>query len=125
MRLLTSAGFTLAVILSAPAMAQDRTTSNGGDDLHTGDPIIVTAPYVRSLDILGNVSVLEGDELARDIRGQIGDTLTRQAGVSATSFAPGASRPVLRGFSGERVRVLTDGIGSIDVSNTSADHAVT
>ncbi len=69
--------------------------------------------------------MLEGDELARDIRGQIGDTLTRQAGVSATSFAPGASRPVLRGFSGERVRVLTDGIGSIDVSNTSADHAVT
>ncbi|HEV7341565.1 MAG TPA: TonB-dependent receptor [Sphingopyxis sp.] len=125
MRLLSSAGFTLAVILSAPAMAQDRSTSNGGDDLHTGDPIIVTAPYVRSLDILGNVSVLEGDELARDIRGQIGDTLTRQAGVSATSFAPGASRPVLRGFSGERVRVLTDGIGSIDVSNTSADHAVT
>jgi iron complex outermembrane receptor protein len=32
---------------------------------------------------------------------------------------------VLRGFQGERIRVLTDGIGSIDVSNTSADHAVT
>jgi iron complex outermembrane receptor protein len=125
MRLLSSTGFTLAVMLATPAVAQDRATGGGGDDLHTGDPIIVTAPYVRSLDILGNVSVLEGDELARDIRGQIGDTLTGQAGVSATSFAPGASRPVLRGFSGERVRVLTDGIGSIDVSNTSADHAVT
>ncbi|MBJ7499204.1 MAG: TonB-dependent receptor, partial [Sphingopyxis sp.] len=93
--------------------------------VHAGGPIVVTAPYVRSLDILGNVSVLEGDELARDIRGQIGDTLTRQPGVSATSFSPGASRPVLRGFSGERVKVLTDGIGSIDASNTSADHAVT
>ncbi|MGV3729245.1 MAG: TonB-dependent receptor [Sphingopyxis sp.] len=124
MRLLSSTGFTLALILSAPAVAQDR-PAGSDDDVHTGEPIIVTAPYVRSLDILGNVSVLEGDELARDIRGQIGDTLTRQAGVSATSFAPGASRPVLRGFSGERVRVLTDGIGSIDVSNTSADHAVT
>src|SRR5690606_26000036 len=44
-------------------------------------------------------------------------------GVSATSFSPGASRPVLRGFSGERVKVLIDGIGAIDVSNTSADHA--
>lgn len=125
MRLLCSAGFTFAMLLAAPAFAQDRAAAGSDDDLHTGDPIIVTAPYVRSLDILGNVSVLEGDELARDIRGQIGDTLTRQAGVSATSFAPGASRPVLRGFSGERVRVLTDGIGSIDVSNTSADHAVT
>ncbi len=125
MRLLCSAGFTLALFLAAPAFAQDRTAAGSDDDVHTGDPIVVTAPYVRSLDILGNVSVLEGDELARDIRGQIGDTLTRQPGVSATSFSPGASRPVLRGFSGERVRVLTDGIGSIDASNTSADHAVT
>ncbi len=37
---------------------------------------------------------------------------------------PNASRPVLRGLQGERVRVMTDGIGSIDVSNTSVDHAV-
>ncbi|MCA0210340.1 MAG: TonB-dependent receptor [Proteobacteria bacterium] len=125
MRLLCSAGFTLALFLAAPAFAQDRAAAGSDDDVHTGEPIVVTAPYVRSLDILGNVSVLEGDELARDIRGQIGDTLTRQPGVSATSFSPGASRPVLRGFSGERVRVLTDGIGSIDASNTSADHAVT
>ncbi|HJS10865.1 TonB-dependent receptor [Sphingopyxis sp.] len=125
MRLLCSAGFTFALFLAAPAFAQDRAAAGSDDDVHTGEPIVVTAPYVRSLDILGNVSVLEGDELARDIRGQIGDTLTRQPGVSATSFSPGASRPVLRGFSGERVRVLTDGIGSIDASNTSADHAVT
>ncbi|MBL0768087.1 TonB-dependent receptor [Sphingopyxis sp. DHUNG17] len=124
MHMLPSATVTLALLLAAPAYAQDRAPT-GNDDVHTGEPIIVTAPYVRSLDILGNVSVLEGDELARDLRGQIGDSLTRQPGVSATSFAPGASRPVLRGFSGERVRVLTDGIGSIDVSNTSADHAVT
>lgn len=37
---------------------------------------------------------------------------------------PGASRPVLRGYQGNRVAVLTDGIGNIDASNTSADHAV-
>jgi iron complex outermembrane receptor protein len=115
----------LAYILPSAAIAQSSGASSDGDDFHTDDPIIVTAPYVRSLDVLGNVTVVEGDELARDSRGQIGDSLTRQAGVSATSFAPGASRPVLRGFQGERVRVLTDGIGSIDVSNTSADHGVT
>ena len=68
--------------------------------------------------------MIEGDQLAQDTRPQIGDMLARQPGVSATSFSPGASRPVLRGFQGERVRVLVDGIGSIDASNTSADHAV-
>ena len=112
-------------LMAAPAAWAQTAGRSDGDDFHTDPEIIITAPYVRSLDILGNVSVVEGDELARDLRGQIGDSLTRQPGVSATSFTPGASRPVLRGFQGERVRVLTDGIGSIDVSNTSADHAVT
>jgi iron complex outermembrane receptor protein len=87
--------------------------------------IIVTAPFVRQLDILAGTATMSGDTLARNLQPQLGDTLARLPGVSATSFSPGASRPVLRGFQGERVRVLVDGIGSIDVSNTSADHAVT
>ena len=57
-------------------------------------------------------------------RPSIGETLQHTPGVSATSFGPSASRPILRGLQGERVRVLTDGIGAIDVSNTSVDHAV-
>lgn len=97
------------------------------DHLHEQEDadIIVTAPFVRQLDLLAGTSTLSGDALARNLQPQLGDTLARLPGVSATSFSPGASRPVLRGFQGERVRVLVDGIGSIDVSNTSADHAVT
>lgn len=122
---LATASVSLSVLamMAAPASAQQNSPTVT-DDFHGGD-IIITAPYVRNLDVLGNISVVEGDELARNLRGQIGDSLTRQAGVSATSFSPGASRPVLRGFSGDRVRVLTDGIGTIDASNSSADHAVT
>jgi iron complex outermembrane recepter protein len=120
--LLASSG--LALLVPSVALAQS-TTVVADDDFHTTDEdIVVTAPYVRSLDLFGTIGVVEGDELARQIRGQIGETLTGQPGVSATSFTPGASRPVLRGFQGERVRVLVDGIGSIDASNTSADHAV-
>ncbi|QAY75321.1 TonB-dependent receptor [Sphingosinicella sp. BN140058] len=93
---------------------------------HEDSPeIIVTGNYVRELSLLSGASVLTGTELLRELRPQLGDTLARQAGVSSTAFSPGASRPVLRGFQGERIRILTDGIGSIDVSNTSADHAVT
>ncbi len=86
--------------------------------------IVVTGFRRRSEDVLTGASVVAGDELTREMRSTIGETLARQPGVSATSFGPNASRPVLRGFQGERVRVLTDGIGSLDVSNTSADHAV-
>ncbi|MFN3389527.1 MAG: TonB-dependent receptor plug domain-containing protein, partial [Allosphingosinicella sp.] len=103
-----------------------RPPAGEGDHLHDEQTIevIVTAP-LRDLDLLAGTSVLSGEDLVRDIRPQLGDTLARLPGVSATSFSPGASRPVIRGFQGERVRVLTDGLGSLDVSNTSADHAVT
>lgn len=110
----------------APAAAasgtddQDRAAQRG-----QGVNIIVSAPYSQSeQDVLSGTSVVTGEELTRNLRPTIGETLARQPGVSASSFGPSASRPILRGFQGERVRVLTDGIGSIDVSNTSADHAV-
>jgi iron complex outermembrane receptor protein len=103
----------------APAPAEDE----GPHADHTQD-IIITG-FARNRDeILSGTSVVSGAELARELRPTIGETLARQPGVSATSFGPNASRPVLRGFQGERVRVLTDGIGSLDASNTSVDHAV-
>ena len=121
--------FATTAMTAAPLWAQTNVPVEepAGDHLHQeqSQEIVITAPYVRELDLLSGRGVLTGTELVRDIRPQIGDTLVRQPGVSATSFSPGASRPVLRGFQGERVRVLTDGIGSIDASSTSADHAVT
>jgi iron complex outermembrane receptor protein len=105
---------------------QEHPPGTAGDHVHEDQPanIVITAP-IANLDLLAGTSVLGGEDLARELRPQLGDTLTRLPGVSATSFSPGASRPVLRGFQGERVRILTDGLGSLDVSNTSADHAVT
>lgn len=117
-------------MLAAPAFAQtsdhaerDRSSRN---PVHgeTVEEVVISAPGIERLDLLAGTSVVTGDELVRDIRGQIGESLTQVPGVSATSFSPGASRPVLRGFQGERVRVLTDGLGTLDVSNTSTDHAV-
>ena len=94
-----------------------------GDDYH--GEIIVTAGGLGRLDLLAGTSVISGQDLQRNLDGQVGEVLAKLPGVSATSFSPGASRPVLRGFQGDRVRVLVDGVGSIDASNTSADHAVT
>lgn len=127
----TSLSLSAALLASMPALAQqvrdnaEEETQAGDDDFHTDRGIVVTAPYIRDLSILAGTSELAGEDLARESRSQIGDSLTKLPGVSATSFSPGASRPVLRGFQGERIRVLTDGIGTIDVSNTSPDHGVT
>jgi iron complex outermembrane receptor protein len=129
----------LAVFAATAATAQTDTTPTGAPaDTPAATPtptrtpapraaaeILVTAPVRQSeTDVLQGTSILSGAELTRNLRPTIGETLARQPGVSATSFGPSASRPILRGFQGERIRVLTDGIGSIDVSNTSVDHAV-
>ncbi len=115
----------LAILAATPALAQTAPPAPAPTPAPPQRDIIVTAPVSRSeADVLQGTSVLTGAELTRQLRPTIGETLARQPGVSATSFGPNASRPILRGFQGDRIRVLTDGIGSIDVSNTSVDHAV-
>ncbi|KFG91765.1 TonB-denpendent receptor precursor [Sphingobium herbicidovorans NBRC 16415] len=115
-----------ALCLAFPAASQTDTTPTPPNAYHDDRAdIIVTALIPRRQgDILSGTSVISGAELTRSLRPTIGETLAHLPGVSATSFGPNASRPVLRGFQGERVRILTDGIGSFDVSNTSVDHAV-
>ncbi|WP_219892668.1 TonB-dependent receptor [Aquisediminimonas profunda] len=115
-----------ALLISAQAaLAQEAPDQSHGDHDEDSGEIVVTALLGRNqADLLAGTSVVSGEDLARELKPTIGETLSHQPGVSATSFGPNASRPVLRGFQGERVRVLADGIGSFDVSNTSVDHAV-
>ncbi len=75
--------------------------------------------------MLGGVSVLNEEELTHDMKPSLGDTLADLPGVSASSFGPTSSRPILRGLSGERAEVLVDGIGALDLSASDPDHAVT
>ncbi len=143
------ATFLMAGWLAAPAWAQDadaqQSTSDQADsenapqaatasdaaqdDFHDGSinyqgKIIVTGSGRHTLEMLAGTTVVEGLTLQRSLSSQLGDVLAAQPGVSTSGFSPGASRPVLRGFSGARVKVLIDGIGSIDASNVSDDHAV-
>ena len=130
-----------AALPLSPAMAQadpataGATAAGGGAAAPTpGDAakahpdedqsIVITGVRRPAGDVLGGVSVLDKEELTHDMKPSIGDTLADLPGVSASSFGPTASRPILRGESGERVRVLVDGIGSLDLSSSDPDHAV-
>lgn len=68
--------------------------------------------------------VLTGDELRDKLAGSLGETLSRELGVSASGFGAAASRPIIRGQEGSRVQVLQNGLGVGDVSSLSNDHAV-
>ena len=71
------------------------------------------------------LSVLNGNELREKVTNSIGETLSQELGVTASDFGQGASRPVIRGLSGARVKIMQDGIATLDVSTVSVDHQVT
>lgn len=123
---LTILGLSVSTLVLSSAAVSAEVADNDNRHTHSeGADIIVSAPLQRErLESLQATSVLSADTLQRSMQGTIGETLAGLPGVSATSFGPGASRPVLRGFQGERIRVLYDGIGSVDASGSSPDHAV-
>ncbi|MEM8839940.1 MAG: TonB-dependent receptor plug domain-containing protein, partial [Pseudomonadota bacterium] len=117
----------LMAAAAAPLLIGAANAQSSDDDERRESTIIITAPGPdRSADeLVGNATALDREEILETLSGTLGDTLDRQPGVSTTFFGPGASRPVLRGLGAERVQVLTNGIGVIDVSAASPDHQVT
>lgn len=90
-----------------------------------GQDIVVSVGQVRrEAETFQATDVVTGDELAREGEASLGETLDGRPGITSTSFGQGASRPVIRGLGGDRVRILEDGVGTGDASSTSPDHAV-
>ena len=96
------------------------------DDPHAElDTLTITArpPGSQSLEHTAQpISILSGEALEHNRANTLGETLNTQPGVTGSSFGAGASRPIIRGLDGPRVRILQDGVGTLDVSTISADH---
>lgn len=88
--------------------------------------VVVTAdPLGRSGgEVTSNVAVVAGEELAHRRQSTLGETLNGLPGVNSDTFGGGASRPVIRGQTAPRVKVLSDGAALMDASEVSPDHAV-
>ncbi|QYX50806.1 TonB-dependent receptor [Pseudomonas sp. S07E 245] len=87
-------------------------------------PQVITANPLGSAQLAAPSTVLEGDALLHQQHASLGETLNKQPGVASTWFGPGASRPVIRGLDGDRIRILRNGVGALDASSLSYDHAV-
>jgi iron complex outermembrane receptor protein len=125
MKVSNSIGMAAAIaVYVAPASAAAQVSE---DAHHEIDQIIVTAtPLSRTVEDLAQpASVLYGDELVRKVSTSIGETLSQEPGLSSSYFGPVSSRPVIRGQFGERVRVLSNGLDSLDASALSEDHQTT
>lgn len=110
----------LALFATPVAMAADNSVTLDLDQVPvTGNPL-----GVGSDEMVVPVSVLGGRELSLRRQGTLGETLNGIPGVTATQFGPNASRPIIRGLDGERVRIMQNGVGVLDASSLSFDHAV-
>ncbi|WP_296599902.1 TonB-dependent receptor [Phenylobacterium sp.] len=108
-------------LLACPALAADA----GDDGKDLAEVVVTAAPYVVSIDsTTTSVNVVKREELDLAPSAGLGDVLAHLPGVRSSFFGPGASRPVIRGLSGPRVQVLTNGVGMIDASGLSPDHQV-
>ena len=113
------AGACLAAISfsQASAFAQAVTTGVPTEIVITGNPLGRDQTTVP-------VSAMGRNDLLERGQSTLGETLNGLPGVSSTYFGPNASRPIIRGLDGDRIRVLNNSASSLDASALSYDHAV-
>jgi iron complex outermembrane receptor protein len=122
------AGAIASVFLASKSVhAQQQPIDAPGASVKKVEKVTVTAsPLGASEETMAQpVQVISGEELRMRRATSLGDTLAQEPGVQSSAFGAGAGRPIIRGFDAARVQVLENGIGTLDVSSISADHAVT
>ena len=89
------------------------------------EEVTVTAKGARetAFEAIQSVSSLDSFDLAQKMSSSIGEVLDGQPGVAKRSFGPGSARPIVRGFEGDRVLVMEDGIRVGSLASQSGDHS--
>jgi len=86
--------------------------------------VLGASQKASAFEYLPTVTRVSGAKLERKKQATIGETLSKEAGVSSSYFGPNSSRPIIRGLDGDRIRMLENGIGVLDASGASPDHAI-
>ena len=88
---------------------------------------VVIAASPTGSDALGitqSTIDLSGKELARNLGASVSQTLSSEPGMAMRYNGPMANTPIIRGLSGERILVLSDGDRTGDLSSAAADHGL-
>ena len=123
---LRSFSISVSILCAAAFVRGQIPPASGPSDekiAHLDKFVVSAGPDPKTaFDLAQGTSVLAGGELRRLAQTTLGETLATTPGVSSTYYGPGASRPVIRGLGGDRIRVLDNGVGALDASNVSPDH---
>lgn len=96
-----------------------ETSIDLGEIVVTGNPFMVETKNLSQ----SAISLSKLDLLIKG-GGNIADALNFQPGVSMRSNGVATTRPVIRGFSNNKVLILEDGLRMGDLSSSSDDHAI-
>jgi len=113
-----------SLLLLGTTMAAAQPNSPG-NEARIEEVIVRSSPLRTAInEIVLGTTVMDRTELLQNMNGTIGETLASQPGVSSSFFGPGASRPIIRGLGGDRIRILSNDISSFDIATASQDHLV-
>lgn len=93
-------------------------------DLHFAEVLSVSPTARPQFESYQPTTVLDGQELTKNLEATIGATLSESPGVAMREFGNASARPVIRGLDGDRISVLEDGQRMGDLSSQSGDHSV-
>ncbi|KQQ91913.1 TonB-dependent receptor domain-containing protein [Massilia sp. Leaf139] len=125
----TPLALALLCAFGAPLAHAQSANAESGRPHTDPDSIPTVVISASALGLLGDdmitpVTSLSGGELVRARESTLGETLNNQPGITSSHFGAGASRPVIRGMDGPRVKILSDGAEIQDASTISPDHAI-
>ena len=108
----------VAFQIAEPILLQSR------HRMHERVTVTASASGSSPFQTFGSVHAMEGLDLQNESARTLAELLESSPGVAIRSFGPGSARPVVRGFDGDRVLIMEDGVRSGDLGSQSADHGV-
>ncbi len=110
----------VTVTAGTPATADFQLLISG---VTTQVTVSATGTEQSAFEAIESVASVDTNKIIERSSTGIGEVLDTQPGVAKRSSGPGNSRPVIRGFDGDRVKVTTDGVSVGSLASQSGDHA--
>ena len=83
-----------------------------------------TGGRASTFEAFNATTIIDSFDMVTNPAGTLAEALEDQPGIAKRSFGAGSGRPIIRGFDGDRVLILEDGIRTGDLSSQSGDHGV-
>ena len=116
---------TIAFALCTPSAYADTPEQERAKNNDTIEEVLIRAHPLSGEGLAQASLTLRGKLLDQKVAASLGATLESLPGITSSSFGDAVGRPVIRGLSGTRVRVMEDRLSTMDVSVVSGDHATT